>query len=249
MLLSHHFSSRNGSPMSKHRLGTSLGLIAIGAVLAGTGTAAAATGGPFVLGRDNTASTPTILRNSSTGANLTLPAARAGQPPLAVSSSSGRVNFFNSDKLDGLDSSSFALAGGRVGSVEAFGKPVEVVTPDGTPETVYVAYAACPAGTKLTGGGHETWTQTGEWMSRAASKDWADVLELPGTNGWMVVTSPDEGTVAADFADAAAAGVVAVAHCYNPRGAVTGAVESFDAGDESPSEDERARLLELVAQR
>ncbi len=56
------------------RLGTPLGLVAIGAVLAGTGTAVAATGGTFILGRSNTASTTTVLKNTGSGAALSLPA-------------------------------------------------------------------------------------------------------------------------------------------------------------------------------
>ncbi len=211
--------------MSKHRIGTSLGLVAIGAVIAGTGAAAAATGGTFVLGRDNTASVTTILRNSGTAANLTLPSARAGQAPLAVSSNSGKVNYLNADKIDGVDSTSFALAGGRVGTIEALGSPVDL-DGDGTKD-VYAARAACPAGTKVTGGGHEALTVAGAVVSRADG------------NGWLVLTLPDNDTVAGD--------VVAAAQCYNPRGSVAGAVQSFTAGAVNIGDEERAGLLKLAA--
>lgn len=213
--------------MRKHKLGTSLALVAIGAVVAGTGTAAAATGGTFVLGRDNTAGATTILKNSGTTANLTLPAARAGQPPLAVSSWAGKVNNLNTDKIDGLDSTAFALAGGRVGSLEAFGQPLDL-DEDGF-DDVYVAWAGCPAGSKVTGGGHETWTVAGAVLSR------------PDGNGWLVATFPDAETVSGD--------VVAVAQCYNPRGGVARAVESFGTGAAGLSEQERTRLLELAGKR
>jgi hypothetical protein len=213
--------------VSNHRLSTSLALVAIGAIVAGTGTAAAATGGTFLLGRDNTAGTTTILRNSGTAANLTLPAARVGQPPLAVNSWSGKVNNLNTDKLDGFDSTAFALAGGRVGSIESFGQPLDVDA-DGTHD-VYVAQANCPAGSKVTGGGHETWTVAGAVVSRADG------------NGWVVVTIPDADTVSDD--------IVAVAQCYNPRGAVARAVESFGAGAVELSAEERTRLVKLASKR
>lgn len=209
--------------MSTHRLGTSLALVAVGAVIAGTGTAAAATGGTFVLGRDNSAGATTILRNSGTTPNLTLPAARAGQPPLAVNSWSGKVAHLNTDKLDGHDSTAFALAGGKVGTIEAVGQPLDL-DGNGT-DDVFAAEATCPAGSKVTGGGHETWTVAGAVVSRVDG------------NGWVVVTLPDADTVSDD--------VVAVAQCYNPRGAVAGARQSFSAV--VLSDEERARLLELIA--
>lgn len=213
--------------MAKHKLGTSLGLIAIGAVIAGTGTAAAATGGTFVLGRDNKASTTTILRNSGTTPVLTIPAARNGQPPLAVSAASGKVNYLNADKIDGLDSTVFALAGGRVGTIEAFGAPVDL-DEDGTMDA-YAARAACPAGTKVTGGGHEAWTTAGAVVSSADG------------NGWLVLSFPDPGTVADD--------VVAMAQCFNPRGAVPKAVQSFASANVALDDDLRARLLKLAGKR
>ena len=213
--------------MSKKKIGTSLGLVAIGAVIAGTGTAAAATGGTFVLGRDNKASTTTILRNSGTTPVLTIPAARNGQAPLAVSAASGKVNYLNADKIDGLDSAAFALAGGRVGTIEALGGPVDL-DEDGT-DDAYAAHAACPAGTKVTGGGHEAWTTAGAVVSTADG------------NGWLVISFPDADTVADD--------VIATAQCFNPRGAVPKAVQSFGAGAVDLDDEVRARLLKLAAAR
>ncbi len=68
-------------------------------VILGAGSAAAATGGSFILGRSNTASTPTTLTNTS-GTALSL-RAPTGKPPLAVSNST-RVRRLNADQLDGL---------------------------------------------------------------------------------------------------------------------------------------------------
>ena len=80
------------------------------------GTTYAATGGNFILGRSNSASSTTSLsssgsgpalsvRNTSTGTagsfNVT-----AGHPPLTVNSGAKVVNL-NADKLDGKDSSAF----------------------------------------------------------------------------------------------------------------------------------------------
>lgn len=68
---------------------------------AAAGTAVAATGGTFVLGRSNTATTTTVLANTGgTALSLSSPSGRA---PLAVSNSV-KVARLNADQLDGLDS-------------------------------------------------------------------------------------------------------------------------------------------------
>ena len=71
------------------------------------GTAAAATGGTFVLGRNNSSASTTVLSNSSAQPVLAL-TARAGQVPLIVSAAAGKATNLNADKLDGLDASAFA---------------------------------------------------------------------------------------------------------------------------------------------
>jgi len=78
-----------------------LGLL-IGTVLAG-GVAEAATGGTFLLGRSNSATTLTKL-TSTRGTALSL-VSPSKSPPLAVSNSR-KVARFNADLLDGLDSRS-----------------------------------------------------------------------------------------------------------------------------------------------
>jgi hypothetical protein len=103
------------------------------------GTAYAANGGAFILGGNNTASTSTNLTN--TGSNPVLKLyAKSGQSSLAVNSKV-KVGNLNADLLDGVDSTSFALTGGKTGLI--FGDN------GGTGE----AAATCPAGTRLTGGG------------------------------------------------------------------------------------------------
>jgi hypothetical protein len=72
--------------------------------LAMSGTAVAATGGTFVLGRSNSATSTTSLSNSA-GTPLSL-SAKSGYSPLRVNSSV-KVPYLNSDRLDGLDSTQF----------------------------------------------------------------------------------------------------------------------------------------------
>lgn len=87
--------------------GTCIAYLAL--FMAMSGTAVAATGGTFVLGRGNAASTPTSLTNSGAGPVLSL-STRTGQPPLAVSAAAGKATNLSADKLDGLDSTAFARA-------------------------------------------------------------------------------------------------------------------------------------------
>jgi len=75
-----------------------------------TGTAAAATGGTFVLGRSN-AETSTATVSNSRGTPLSLKAS-SGHAPLSVNSSV-RVPRLNADLLDGLHSSAFLRAEGK----------------------------------------------------------------------------------------------------------------------------------------
>jgi hypothetical protein len=72
-----------------------------------TGTATAATGGTFILGKGNSTTTTTTLSNSN-GVPLSLNS-RSGSAPLKVGSST-KVSNLNVDKLDGLDSTQFQRA-------------------------------------------------------------------------------------------------------------------------------------------
>lgn len=105
--------------------------------MAMSGTAVAATGGTFILGRSNAASTQTVLTNSGTGPVLAL-STRTGQAPLAVSASSGKATNLSADKIDGLDSSAFARSSAlsglqrRVGGICGAGMAMTGVNADGT---------------------------------------------------------------------------------------------------------------------
>jgi hypothetical protein len=71
------------------------------------GTAVAATGGSFLLGKANSAGTTTTLSNTGKGAALTLRTARKTTPPLSVSGNKTKIASLNADYVDGLTSSQF----------------------------------------------------------------------------------------------------------------------------------------------
>lgn len=98
----HHRNNLSG------RIALAVSVLAL--VAATTGTAIAATGGTFLLGKKNTASSTTSLK-SERGPALKLTA--TGSPPLAVSNRK-RVSRLNADLIDGIDSSSFALKSQQV---------------------------------------------------------------------------------------------------------------------------------------
>ena len=92
--------------------------VVLGIVLS-AGTAAAATGGTFVLGRSNTASgTTTLTSNRGTPLALHGPAA---EPPFWIGANATRVPYLNSDLLDGLDSTALQrrLVGSCPGAIRA----------------------------------------------------------------------------------------------------------------------------------
>jgi len=104
------------------------------------GTAYAANGGSFLLGRNNAASVTSILTDTGASPALTL-RPKAGYPPIATSSKVKSPNL-NADLIDGLDSTQLARVGGSTGFIVADDEDL-----DGE------ATATCPAGTRLTGGG------------------------------------------------------------------------------------------------
>jgi len=81
-------------------------------VVAMSGTAVAATGGTFILGRPNSATTLTSLSNSK-GTALKL-SSRSGTPPLTVGSSV-RVPNLNASELGGIPASGFMTGSGTAG--------------------------------------------------------------------------------------------------------------------------------------
>jgi hypothetical protein len=120
--------------------------------------------------------------------------------PLRVNSHA-KVAHLNADLLDGRDSSEFALAGGRSG----------VIVGNTSDDDGLATTAACPAGTLATGGGGYA-TGPRDYLNYSGpDHDDAGVI-VP--NSWLVVADGD-----------ATAWVV----CYNPRGAVPGAVTHISA--------------------
>jgi hypothetical protein len=102
-----------------------LALAALFVALGGVGVAA--TGGNFILGKPNSATSKTslaagindralLITNSNTGSlasALSLSVA-PNHPPLVVSSGAGKATNLDADKLDGVDSSAFTQGGGRL---------------------------------------------------------------------------------------------------------------------------------------
>lgn len=91
-----------------------------------SGTAVAATGGAFILGRANSAGATTSLSNPN-GTALSL-GGGAGRPALAVSNTA-KVTRLNADLVDGLDSGAFQR---RVAGTCAPGYSVRAINPNGT---------------------------------------------------------------------------------------------------------------------
>lgn len=104
-------------------VGTILGTLALFVSLGGVGYSA--TGGTFILGNANTATTPSSLSapvagktlqltNTSTGVGATALglSVASGKTPFTVNSST-KVTNLNADRLDGLDSTSFLRSTGK----------------------------------------------------------------------------------------------------------------------------------------
>ncbi len=172
-------------------------------VIAGTGTAVAANGGSFLLGKKNTATTTTTLSNSK-GTPLSLQGKKSA-PPLKVNSTK-KVKNLNADKVDGKSSSDFALKAGSTGYMSYESQWIDLDT-DGTDDAL-LSIAFCPKGSKLTGGGSENYTGYPTFASAPV-----------GTNAWAVLSLADPGTDTLDL--------LAYAVCYNPTGKVKGATSTL----------------------
>jgi hypothetical protein len=177
---------------------TSFAAGAVVALLLGSGTAVAATGGKFILGHKNSAGAVSTLTNTR-GPALSL-RSRSGTPSLVVNSRS-KVTNLNADSLDGLDATALALAAGRTGVVKGLASDLG--------SGAFVASASCPSGTLLTGGG--VWDNTSSGITYLNAPD-----EDRPTTTWMAAVSVDTSVVPADAPE----DVKAYAVCYNPRGAV-----------------------------
>ena len=178
---------------------TTFAMGAIVALVLGTGTAYAATGGKLIIGRANSASTTTTLSNAY-GTALTLNS-KVGHAPFKVNRTT-KVSYLNSDLLDGLDSTHFARVT-TVGSMYGTGFVDTNQTAETTDDAV-IALAVCPAGSQVVGGGGSDFTEDGVLFYSAPD----------GADAWLVVSST------AGIDDTNAENVEAYARCWNPRGNV-----------------------------
>ena len=126
-------------PPSSPARGRTLPVLLAALVLIGGANVAAyaANGHPLLLGTSNTATHPTTLKNTGSGAALSLKA-RPGSPPLAVTTTK-KVNKLNADLVDGLSGKQMENAA------------YEYVLPTGGPaaSSLQVSLPGLPAGTYL----------------------------------------------------------------------------------------------------
>jgi hypothetical protein len=184
--------------MSVHNL-TAFAAGAVVVLVLGTGTAYAATGGDFKLGRANTAGRATTLTAPNSSALVLR--SKVGLPPLRVNRTA-KVPNLNADLVDGVNSTSLARVV-TIGTVIATGVVDDGDTPADPRDDAIVAVATCPAGSQVMGGGAGDFTATG-------------VAYFSGpvdTRQWAVFSSADPETeVATDL--------TAYARCWNPSGNV-----------------------------
>lgn len=157
--------------------------------------AAMASARSVLLGTSNSTTLMTTITNTK-GTPLYL-RAPAGRAPLAVNSSKTVTNL-SADRLDGLSSGSFSLAGGRTG----------IIYGSATDKDGFINTVACPTGTVATGGGGVALSQDGVAALDYSGPDFIDAGTL-FPNSWFV-TSTDNNALA-------------WVTCYNPRGKVAGA--------------------------
>lgn len=179
---------------------TSFAAGAIAALVLGSGTAFAATGGHLILGHSNSAGATTTLSNAN-GAAMNFNS-KAGYPSIRVNRTT-KVRNLNADLLDGLDSSRFARSSSRTGNVWDQGFYADDNN-DGTVDAIE-GYVQCPAGTVVTGGG-------GEDNNPGGALVWSE----GAGNGWgiKVSTPPPAGAVV----NAPVASVQVTATCINLHG-------------------------------
>lgn len=182
---------------------TSFAAGAVMALVLGSGTAYAATGGDFHLGGMNRSSSLTTLQN--THGSALMMKSKEETPPFRVNRGV-MVPHLNANLLGGKKEGAFALKAGGVGVITATGVGLGDADSNGSPEEVS-AIATCPAGTVRTGGGALDQTPTG-------GVTWANAPS--GATSWIVnVTTSNDPLDIANPSD-----VKATVLCYNPRGPV-----------------------------
>jgi hypothetical protein len=177
---------------------------AVFALIVGSGTAYAATGGNLILGKYNEAGATTTLK-STKGAALALKA-KSNSPVLKVSNSK-KIAKLNADKLDGYSSGDFIKQGsalnadtldgvsseqfvkvgqtpvGGTGQVRATGLALDL-NGNGITDAVG-SIASCPVGSSLTGGGGVDATDTGYLLASSPTTD---------SRGWLFAVGVTEGS-------------------------------------------------------
>ena len=164
-------------------------------VIAGGG-AVAATGGKFILGKSNSSGTTTTLQ-AGRGPALSLKS--SGSPALKVNNTRKVANL-NADELDGLSAGSFARSNAKTGAFDFSGVPLDV--DENGLDDLIVAFAQCPAGSQMTGGGAADLTATGVMFVSAPDVD----------ETWVAAVLVDEN------AGESAADVTASVVCYDSDG-------------------------------
>lgn len=86
--------------------------------VAATGTATAATGGSFLLGKTNAAGSTSVLKNTGFGPALQVKTRSALTAPISVSGNSTKVKDLNADEVDGYSASQLQR---RLTSVDSCG--------------------------------------------------------------------------------------------------------------------------------
>ena len=117
---------------TKQRLplpGLAVALAFLALLVALTGTAVAATGGSFLLGKANKAGATSILQNTGKGPALMLKTKNLHIAPLSVNGNGTKVANLNADKLDGIDSAQFQR---RVATTCGAGTAVTAIASNGT---------------------------------------------------------------------------------------------------------------------
>lgn len=173
------------------------------ALVLGSGTAYAATGGDFHLGAVNRADHITTVQNSH-GSALMLKSGEEA-PPFKVNRGI-MVKHLNANLVGGRKQSAFALTAGQIGVITATGVGMGDADNNGSPEEIS-AVATCPAGTVRTGGGALDQTPAG-------GVTWANAPS--GAASWIVNLTTSNNPV--DIANPL--DVKATILCYNPRGPV-----------------------------
>lgn len=138
------------------------------------GTAAAATGGTFTLGRSNAATTTTTL--TDTHSVPLVVKGSTGRAPLAVNSKVKVANL-NADRLDGIDSPALQR---RVGSCPD-GSAIRAIAASGAVTCVGVSTGAAPPAAPSQGQS-KGWTISDMSISQDSSGDFQAVARLTNDN-------------------------------------------------------------------